>query len=79
VNVRSVVVGGHKTSIYLEDAFWSSLKEIAQAQGASVAQTITEIDRMRQGPNLCSAIRLFVLDRVRNGTNDPVSNPRFLG
>jgi predicted DNA-binding ribbon-helix-helix protein len=47
---------------------WSSLKEIAQAQGATLSQTVTEIDRMRRGHNLSSAVRLFVLDRVRNGT-----------
>jgi predicted DNA-binding ribbon-helix-helix protein len=27
---RAVVIGGHKTGIILEDAFWTSLKEIAQ-------------------------------------------------
>jgi predicted DNA-binding ribbon-helix-helix protein len=63
---RSVVVGGHKTSIALEDAFWSGLKEIAQAQGASVARTVTEIDTMRQQKNLSSAIRLFVLAHIRD-------------
>jgi predicted DNA-binding ribbon-helix-helix protein len=26
---RSVMVGGHKTSVSLEDAFWDSLKDIA--------------------------------------------------
>jgi len=26
---RSIVIGGHKTSVSLEDAFWSGLKEIA--------------------------------------------------
>ena len=61
-----VMVGGHKTSITLEDAFWSELKEIAQAQGASLAQTITEIDTTRQQGNLSSAIRLFVLGHVRD-------------
>jgi predicted DNA-binding ribbon-helix-helix protein len=63
---RSVVLNGHKTSISLEDAFWSTLKEIAQAQGATVSQTVTEIDKSRRGKNLSSAIRLFVLDRVRS-------------
>jgi Ribbon-helix-helix domain len=29
---RSVVVGKHKTSISLEDAFWTSLKEIAASR-----------------------------------------------
>ena len=63
---RSVVVGGHKTSISLEDEFWSGLKEIAQAQGASLAQMVTEIDTTRQQGNLSSAIRLFVLDHIRD-------------
>ena len=36
---RSVGIDGHRTSISLEDAFWSNLKAIAQAQGATVAQT----------------------------------------
>jgi predicted DNA-binding ribbon-helix-helix protein len=64
---RSVMIDGHKTSICLEDAFWSSLKAIAQAQGATVAQTVTTIDKTREQSNLSSAVRLFVLDRVRNG------------
>jgi predicted DNA-binding ribbon-helix-helix protein len=64
---RSVMIDGHKTSICLEDAFWSSLKAIAQAQGATVAQTVTTIDKTREQSNLSSAVRLFVLDCVRNG------------
>ena len=64
---RSVVIDGHKTSISLEDAFWSNLKAIAQTQGATVAQTVTTIDGTRKQGNLSSAVRLFVLDCVRNG------------
>jgi len=64
---RSVVIDGHKTSICLEDAFWNSLKAIAQAQGATVAKTVTTIDETRNQANLSSAIRLFVLDWFRNG------------
>jgi predicted DNA-binding ribbon-helix-helix protein len=63
---RSVIVGGHKTSITLEDAFWSGLKEIAQARGASLAKTVTEIDTTREQKNLSSAIRLFVLGNIRD-------------
>jgi predicted DNA-binding ribbon-helix-helix protein len=70
---RSVIVGGHKTSISLEDAFWTCLKEIAQAQGASIAQTVTGIDETRQQTNLSSAIRLFVLGHARNGTDRSVA------
>jgi len=64
---RSIVVSGHRTSISLEDAFWTGLKEIAQAQGATLVQVVTEIDTTRQRGNLSSAIRLFVLDHVRDG------------
>ena len=62
---RSVVIDGHKTSVSLEDEFWSGLKEIAKTQHASLSNILTEIDRARQQGNLSSAIRLFVLDRVR--------------
>ena len=64
---RSVMIDGHKTSISLEDAFWSSLKEIAHAEGATMSQSVAKIDKTREQGNLSSAVRLFVLDRVRNG------------
>jgi predicted DNA-binding ribbon-helix-helix protein len=62
---RSIVIDGHKTSVSLEDAFWSSLKEIAEAQQAPLSMVVGEIDQTRQQGNLSSAIRLFVLDHVR--------------
>ena len=63
---RSVVIDGHKTSVSLEDAFWSDLKEIAHTQQATLSKVIAEIDKgRRQGNNLSSAIRLFVFDKVR--------------
>ena len=63
---RSVVIDGRQTGVSLEDAFWSILKDIAQAQGATVSQTVTEIEKSRQEGNLSSAIRLFVLDWARS-------------
>lgn len=62
---RSIVIGGHKTSVSLEDAFWQGLKEIALGQRTTLSNTVAEIDRTRQQSNLSSAIRLFVLDRLR--------------
>ena len=52
---RSVVIGGHKTTISLEEQFWSILKEIAQAQGVlwrrrlpkSTRRASTQIGRWR--------------------------------
>lgn len=62
---RSVVVDGHKTSVSLEDAFWSSLKDIAARRGLSLSMQIAAIDQHRRTGNLSSAIRLFVLDYFR--------------
>lgn len=41
---RSVVVGGHKTSVSLEDAFWTSLKDIATRRGITLSTQIASID-----------------------------------
>ena len=61
---RSVDIDGRKTSVSLEDAFWSDLKEIAHMQQATLSKVIAEIDKGRQG-NLSSAIRVFVFEQVR--------------
>jgi len=63
---RSVKIHGHKTSVSLEDPFWSDLKKIAHTQQATMSKVIADIDNTRQHGNLSSAIRLFVLDQVRN-------------
>ncbi len=62
---RSIVVGGHKTSVSLEEAFWNGMKEISGKNGRTLSQLVSEIDGNRQQGNLSSAIRLFVLDHFR--------------
>ena len=63
---RSIVIGGHKTSVSLEDAFWRGLKEIARDQRVTLSKMVADIDRSRQQSNLSSALRLYVLDRLRS-------------
>jgi predicted DNA-binding ribbon-helix-helix protein len=63
---RSIVIGGHKTSVSLEEAFWSGLKEIASQRNASLSELVATIDTERELGNLSSAIRLFVLSFYRN-------------
>jgi len=62
---RSVNIAGHSTSVTLEQIFWDSLRQIAEARGCPVAALIEEIDQARAedpaAPNLSSAIRVFVL------------------
>ncbi|HEY1363694.1 MAG TPA: ribbon-helix-helix domain-containing protein [Xanthobacteraceae bacterium] len=63
---RSIVVAGHKTSVSLEDAFWNVLQEIAEERDMTLSRLVGLIDADRQHANLSSAIRLFVLDTIRN-------------
>src|SRR5262245_37847686 len=62
---RSVIIDGHKTSVSLEDAFWSDVKEIAHRHQSTPSKLISQIAETRQQDNLSSAIRLFVLEQVR--------------
>jgi predicted DNA-binding ribbon-helix-helix protein len=63
---RSIVIAGHKTSVSLEDAFWTGLKEIAGGRGMTLSELVAAIDQDRRHGNLSSAIRLFVLDHYRS-------------
>ena len=62
---RSVVIGGHKTSVSLEEPFWKGLKEIAAVRDLTLSELVSSIDSGRAHGNLSSAIRLFVLDHYR--------------
>jgi predicted DNA-binding ribbon-helix-helix protein len=69
---RSVRIAGHRTSLSLEGAFWDALKDIAAARGTSIAGLIAEIDSARADAgaisNLSSAVRVFVLQALRQDT-----------
>jgi predicted DNA-binding ribbon-helix-helix protein len=64
---RSIVVGGHKTSVSLEDDFWDALKEIAARQRVTLSDLVGALDEQRQHGNLSSTVRLFVLKHYRTG------------
>jgi predicted DNA-binding ribbon-helix-helix protein len=65
VSKRSVVLGGHKTSVSLEDAFWDALRDAAAGSAMTASALVAAIDARREHGNLSSAIRLFVLDCYR--------------
>ena len=62
---RSIVIDGHKTSVSLEDPFWTELKNIAHTQQVTLAELVSKIEGTRAQSNLSSAIRLFVLHHFR--------------
>ena len=78
-NKRSLTIAKHRTSVSLEEPFWSALADIAKQDGKSISALVREIDLRRAemaaasdgGPDegatssLSAAIRLYVLARVQ--------------
>ena len=66
---RSVSIAGHATSVTLEPEFWDELKSIADQQGLSLNALITEIDDSKVIDNLSSAIRIYILNDLKERLN----------
>jgi predicted DNA-binding ribbon-helix-helix protein len=63
---RSLVVSQRKTSVSLEDPFWTALKEIAAERRVTLSTLVSTVDRERSElSNLSSALRTFVLAQYR--------------
>lgn len=63
---RSVTIDGHRTSISLEDAFWTELVRLARERSMSLNMLVAEVDHARTSDdvNLSSALRLHVLSEL---------------
>lgn len=63
---RSVIIAGrHNTSISLEDEFMAELENIAAKEHKTINDIVTEIDETRTNPNLSSAIRVYILNYIK--------------
>ncbi len=63
---RSVIIAGrHNTSISLEEEFLIELEAIAKIKNQTLNQLITEIDSARTTNNLSSAIRIYILQYLK--------------
>jgi predicted DNA-binding ribbon-helix-helix protein len=63
---RSFTIGGHQTSIALEDAFWNELAALAKARRLSLSAVVAEVDSQRgESGNLTSALRVHVLEALK--------------
>ena len=70
---RSIVIDGRKTSVSLEDPFWTGLKNIAHTQQVTLSDLVSKIEGTREQSNLSSAIRLFVLHHFRDDKRTEVA------
>ena len=68
---RNIVVGRHRTSVSLEQAFWNGLHEIAATKNLPRSRLLATIDKVRQRGSLSSAIRVFVLEYYRDRDRPP--------
>ena len=66
---RSVTIAGHQTSISLEPSFWAALERAAVEETLPLNALVAQIDALRvavpDSPNLASALRSWLFDRVR--------------
>ncbi|RYX92319.1 MAG: aryl-sulfate sulfotransferase [Bradyrhizobiaceae bacterium] len=70
IKKRSLVIAGHRTSVSLEDEYWETLKSIAAKRRVNLSQLVGTIDTGRSNNNLSSALRLFVLDQLKQRINE---------
>ena len=69
ISKRTIKIGGRRSSISVEDAFWDALKHIAADEGIPVYELVSRIDMKRnldrEAGNLSSTLRVFVLEYYR--------------
>jgi predicted DNA-binding ribbon-helix-helix protein len=65
---RSFSLAGHRTSVALEEAFWTALGRIATARGQTLSALVAATDAAR-GPDqpLASALRVLALRESGGG------------
>lgn len=66
MNKHTVKVNGHDTSVFIEKEFWDELKLISKIQGKSLTSIISNVDKNKKNQNLSSAIRLYLLNHLKN-------------
>ena len=75
---RSITIHGHRTSVSLEEPFWTILLQLLPICGLSLASLVQMIDKERNG-SLSSALRLFVLAELTQNTAGHATNIKPLG
>ena len=61
VPVRSLIVGGRRTSVRLDQEFWDAFCEIARIRSLTPSELATEIDGQRGQRGLSNGIRIYVM------------------
>ena len=65
-NKRTVKIDGHITSVFLETEFWEEILKLSKKENTTPDKIISKIDKMKNTSNLSSAIRLYVLNHLKD-------------
>ena len=65
---RTVNLDGHITSVFLENEFWDEIVSLSKQNNTTPDRLISDIDQKKATSNLSSAIRLYVLNHLKNRT-----------
>ena len=65
---RTVNRDGHITSVFLEKEFWEEIVSLSKQNNTTPDRLISDIDQKKTTSNLSSAIRLYVLNHLKNRT-----------
>jgi predicted DNA-binding ribbon-helix-helix protein len=63
---RTVTLDGHITSVFLEKEFWDEIVTLSKQNNTTPDRLISDIDQKKTTSNLSSAIRLYVLNHLKN-------------
>lgn len=61
---RSLTLRGHRTSVSLEDIFWTAFRNAAKEDGIALNELAAMIDEERGDIGLASAIRVWLFQRA---------------
>ena len=65
-NKRTVKIDGHITSVFLENEFWEEIIKLSKSENTTPDKIISKIDKKKNTSNLSSAIRLYVLNHLKD-------------
>lgn len=72
--ISVIIAKRHNTSLTLEEEFHMELTRIARQKSISLNELITEIDANRTEQNLSSAVRIYILNYLKNELNVSKTN-----
>jgi predicted DNA-binding ribbon-helix-helix protein len=73
LQTRTVWIGNRRTSVKLHPSIWEALDEVADRQGRTIHDVLIAIDRTRGATSLATAIRVYIVEFLREALKEDSS------